>query len=225
MRVVSTAIWLVTALLVAGCEAKGGESGGAPLSAEQAAAAERARTELGALEAGGKPEAEVTAGCQRFFAAKKELLDTTAPELEELWTKGEKHCGPSPAHKVLLERARKDLRFLDTQMGKTTFDPQYACVSIAQARKALAESPDPAVQKLLGKGEKMCGLDAWLAFAALQLDKARSARDKDPTAKLATECAYLQIAFDSISPSKADDARVQELVLKRNEYCVAPKQG
>jgi len=226
MRICSTAILLVTALLVAGCEAKGGEPSGAPLSPEQAAAAERAKAELQTLETGAsKAEADVAATCQRFFAAKKELLDATAPELDALWSKGEKHCGPGPAKKVLLDRARKDLRYLDAQMGKTSFDPQYPCLSIAQARKALGDSPDPAVQKLLAKGEKMCGLDAWLAFAALQLDKARGAREKDPTAKLVTECAYLQIAFDSISPTHADDARVQELVLKRNEYCLTPKQS
>jgi hypothetical protein len=223
MRISPTEILLLTALCVAGCEPKGGEASGQPLTPEQTATAERAKAELDALQ--NKPEAEVAAGCLRFFAAKKELLDVTSPELDGLWSKGEKTCGPSAAHKVLLERAAKDLRYLDGQMGKSSFDPQYACLSIAQARKPLADHPDPAVQKLLAKGEKMCGLDAWLSFAAVQLDRARGARDKDPGAALANECAYLQIAFDSISPAYADDARVQELELKRNEYCAAPKKG
>jgi hypothetical protein len=217
---------LLSALGLTGCQEQPQAAPEPTLDAQQQALVEQAKGALGELKAGeGKPGLDTVALCRRFFEAKQQLLAIESASLAKLWADGDKPCGLGPAQRFLFDRASRDLKALGGQLGQGSFDPQYRCVGVLQAERPLAEAEDPAARQLVAKGRKMCRLDAWLAFGAIQLDKGKVARDKDPTAKLAAECAYLQISLDNIAPEYGTDAKVQELARKRDELCSQPKKS
>ena len=218
--------FLLSALGLTGCQEQPQAGPEPTLDAPQQALVAQAKTALDELKAGeGKPGLDTVTVCRRFFDAKRQLLAIESASLAELWAAGDKPCGLAPAQKFLFDRASKDLKALSGQLGQSSFDPQYRCVGVLQAERPLGEAEDPAARQLVAKGRKMCRLDAWLAFAAIQLDRAKVARDKDATAKLAAECAYLQISLDSIAPEYGADSKVQELARKRDELCSQPKKS
>lgn len=219
---------LVCGLGLAACEAE--PTAPEPsLSPEQKALVEAARAALALAqkaEVGEENGQAKREACRSFFDAKKQLLDVESLELAALWSSAAGPCGDlSDPQKFMLERASKDLKALRAQVGSSQFDPQYFCVSVGQAQRQLRSSVDPAVQRLLAEGRKMCGLDAWTAFGTLQIDKLRAAREKDATARPAADCAYLQLSIDAVAPEFGSSPKLAALRSAYSEMCVAPKKS
>lgn len=123
-----------------------------------------------------------------------------------------------PGKEFLLESAQKRVEEIKATISKSDFDPKYACAAVKTALAELASVKHPKVDAFRPEAEKLCGLEAWVAYANLILPKIEAARAKDPNLP-ASDCAHFGIALEEIDGAHAAEPRVAELQKKKGELC------
>lgn len=123
-----------------------------------------------------------------------------------------------PGQEFLLETAQKDLAEIKANISKSDFDPKFDCVSVKTARKELAAVKGAKVDAFRAEADKMCGLEAWIAYAKLSIVKIEADRAKEP-ALPSSDCAHLDLALEGIDGAHAAEPRVVELKKKQKELC------